>query len=97
MTTPEPQGMSAAPQNGMGTAALVLGILGIIGCIPLIGGILGIIFGRKGMALADQGLATNGGAAKAGYILGIIAVVLAAVGIILWIILVAVGVASSNM
>lgn len=74
--------MGAAPQNGMGVASLVLALLGIVGCLPLIGGILGIVFGRIGMRNAEQGLATNGGVAKAGYIIGIIAVVLSVIGII---------------
>lgn len=60
----------------MGTAALVLSILGIVGCIPFIGSILGIIFGRIGMKNAAEGRATNGGTAKAGFIIGIIALVL---------------------
>ena len=97
MTTPAPQGQPAQPQNGMGTAALVMGILGIIGCIPLIGGILGIIFGRIGMRNAEQGLATNGGVAKAGYILGIIATVLAVIGIVVWIIAIVFAATSGNM
>ena len=59
-------------QNGLGTAALVLGILGFF-CLPMIGPILAIVFGKMGMAKADQGLATNRGNAKAGFILGIIA------------------------
>ncbi len=78
------QGQPAAPQNGMGTAALVLGILGIIGCLPFLGGILAIIFGKMGMTRAEQGLATNGGAAKAGFVLGIISLVLYAIGLILY-------------
>jgi uncharacterized membrane protein len=64
----------------MGTAALVLGILGILGCFPLLFPILAIVFGKMGMGRAEQGLATNGGAAKAGFWLGI-------VGLILWILL----------
>ena len=74
VTPPSPQ--PAAPQNGMGTAALVLGIVQFF-CFPLIGGVLAIVFGKMGMAKAEQGLATNGGAAKAGFILGI-------VGLALW-------------
>ena len=68
------QPMAAQPQNGMGIAALVLGILGLIGCLSIVGGILAIVFGRMGMAKSDQGLATNGGMAKAGFVLGVIAV-----------------------
>lgn len=74
--------MGATPKNGMGVAALVLSILGIVGCLPLIGGILGIVFGRIGMRNAEQGLATNGGVAKAGFIIGIIAVALSVVGLL---------------
>lgn len=70
-----PQGGGYGPtpaQNGLGTAALVLGILGFF-CLPMIGPILAIVLGKMGMTKADQGLATNRGNAKAGFILGIIA------------------------
>ena len=77
--TPAP---GAAPQNGMGTAALVMGILQFF-CLGIIGSILAIIFGRMGMKRAEQGLATNGGMAKAGFVLGIIGVVLSVIGLIL--------------
>lgn len=72
--SPSP-GFAAAPRNGMGTAALVLGILGLVlGCI-LSG--LAIIFGSIGIGRANRGEATNKGAATAGLILGI-------VGFVLW-------------
>lgn len=64
-----------APQNGKGTAALVLGILGLFLC-PVIFSVLAIILGVQGKNLADQGLATNRGAAQAGFVLGIIGVVI---------------------
>ena len=82
------------PQNGMGTAALVLGILQFF-CLGTIGAILAIIFGKIGMNRADQGLATNRGAAKAGFVLGWIGVILSIIGIIVAIIVVASG-GSSN-
>ena len=75
------QGM--APQNGMGTAALVMGILQFF-CLGTIGSILAVIFGKIGMNKADQGLATNRGSAKAGFVLGIIGLALTGVGLILW-------------
>lgn len=93
---PAPMPAGAAPQNGMGTAALVLGILQFF-CLGTLGAILAIIFGRIGMKRAEQGLATNGGAAKAGFILGIIGVVLTVIGIIIWIIVFAVGASSGNV
>lgn len=94
------QGQPAAPQNGLGTAALIMGILSLF-CIPVIGGVLAIVFGKMGMAKADQGLATNRGAAKAGFILGIIGLVLAVIGFIIYMIVIAAavgsGVSSGNM
>lgn len=74
-----------APQNGMGTAALTLGILGFF-CLPVIFSILAIIFGRIGMTRADQGLATNRGAAQAGFVLGIIGLILGVIVGIFWIV-----------
>ena len=61
-------------QNGKGTASLIIGIIAILLCgggfiLPL----LAITFGWTGMKRAKQGLATNGGTAKAGFILGLIA------------------------
>lgn len=73
----------SAPQNGMGTAALVLGIVGIA-CLPIIS-VLAIIFGNIGMKRAATGQANNGGMAKAGFILGIIGLALLAVYAIFWI------------
>jgi hypothetical protein len=67
-------------QNGRGTAALVLGIIAVVLCGGgLILPILAISFGWIGMKRAQTGLATNGGVAKAGFILGIIAAVISAV------------------
>ncbi len=67
-----------APTNGMATASLVLGILGVVFFwtvwLGLILGALGIIFGALGRGKAKQG-APNQGLATAGLTLGIIAVV----------------------
>lgn len=68
-----------APRNGMGTAALVLGIIGVVLCwnpVGIILGILAVIFGGVGLGRAKRGEATNRGAAMAGLVLGIVAVVL---------------------
>lgn len=94
MTTPEPQGQSAAPQNGMGTAALVMGILQFF-CLGTVGSVLAIIFGKIGMNKADQGLANNRGVAKAGFVLGIVGLALTVIGIIIAIIVAAAGTAQS--
>jgi hypothetical protein len=58
------------PRNGMGTAALVLGILSFL-CGWILG-LLAIIFGAIGIARANRGEATNKGMAVAGLILGIV-------------------------
>ncbi|MCC5033017.1 DUF4352 domain-containing protein [Streptomyces sp. WAC 00631] len=74
------------PRNGLGTAALILGIIGVVmGVIPFmfwLGGILGIIaliLGLSGRGKAKRGEATNKGTATAGAVLGPVAVVLSVV------------------
>jgi uncharacterized membrane protein len=93
MAEPTPGAAPAAPQNGMGTAALVMGILQFF-CLGTVGSVLAIVFGKIGMNKADQGLATNRGSAKAGFVLGIVGLALTAVGIVIAIIAVAVGAAN---
>lgn len=69
-----------ARRNGKGTASLVLGIISVLLCGGgLLLPILAVVFGRQGMRAADVGLADNRGVAKAGFILGIIALSLSAV------------------
>jgi uncharacterized Tic20 family protein len=69
------------PQNGMGIAAMVLGILScclfcFYGVISLVLGVLAVVFGIKGRRRADRGEATNHGQAQAGFITGIIGIIL---------------------
>ena len=71
---------TATSKNNLGTWALVLGILSIV-CFGLLAGIPAIILGNKGKAAVAQGLATNRGAAQAGFILGIIGTVFSIIGI----------------
>jgi hypothetical protein len=59
-----------------------------------VGSILAIVFGKIGMNKADQGLATNRGAAKAGFVPGIVGISLTVVGIIIAIIAVGIGAAN---
>lgn len=70
------------PQNGMGIASLVLGIVGLLGCCTLVPSILALVFGIIGRKKVAQGVATNGGMATAGMILGIVGIV---AGIVYWI------------
>ena len=88
MNTPVPQpNPNAGPQNGMGTAALVLGIVGLVTvwCTYGIPAILAIVFGAIGLSKANKGLATNRTAALWGLILGAVtvggAILLAALGV----------------
>ncbi|MEU6145348.1 DUF4190 domain-containing protein [Streptomyces sp. NPDC047081] len=74
-------GMQPPPQNGMGTSAMVLGIVScclfcFYGVFGLVLGILAVIFGIKGKRRADRGEATNRGQAQAGFITGIIGIIL---------------------
>ncbi|UYQ62542.1 DUF4190 domain-containing protein [Streptomyces peucetius] len=69
-------------RNGLGTAALVLGIIGVLfGVIPFlfwIGtvlGLLALVLGLVGRGRAKRGEATNKGAATAGTVLGLVALI----------------------
>jgi hypothetical protein len=64
----------AQARNGLGTAALVLGILALALCWTVLGGIalgvVAVILGLQGRARSRRAEATNGGSALAGTILG---------------------------
>lgn len=97
--TPAPGvAVPTSPSNGTGTAALIFGILGIIQCIPFIGGILGIVLGRIGINKAKRGEATNGGMAKAGFWLGIVGIIISVIStaVIIFIAVFAVNVINTN-
>src|SRR5918994_6367096 len=79
-----------APRNGLGIAALVLGIIGVVvGIIPfffwlaVILGVIGLIFGFIGRGRANRGEATNGTMALWGIITSAVAVVLSIVGLVI--------------
>lgn len=74
----------AMARNGLGTAGFVLGLLAtIFGLVPILGvgsflvGALGLIFGILGYVRSRKHLATNGGLALSGAILGAIGIVFA--------------------
>lgn len=73
-------------RSGMAVAALVLGIIGVIPCFwgCFVFSILGVVFGQLGKKdiRESQGAKTGEGAAKWGFILGIIGL---ACGVIYWI------------
>ncbi|MFH9737528.1 DUF4190 domain-containing protein [Streptomyces roseolus] len=80
---PAAYGPMPGQYNGMGTAAMVLGIIGtcifwFYGVPSIVLGVLALIFGILGRKRAHRGEATNGGAAMAGIVLGIVSMVLGA-------------------
>ncbi|OKH97699.1 hypothetical protein A6A06_31440 [Streptomyces sp. CB02923] len=79
-----------AARNGLGIAALVLGIIGALsGLIPLLFwlagtlGLLALIFGLVGRGRAKRGQATNKGMATTGAVVGAIALILSVVGVVI--------------
>ena len=94
-------GMPPTPQNGMGTAAMVLGILScclfcLYGVVGLILGVLAVVFGVKGKRRADRGEATNRGQAQAGLITGIVGIILGLATIALLIVGIVVAIHDKN-
>jgi hypothetical protein len=73
-----------SPRNGLGIAALVLGILALLTGLFFIGGVLGIaaiVLGVLGRRRAKRGEATNGGMAIAGIVLGVLGLLLTALAV----------------
>ncbi|MBP0461163.1 DUF4190 domain-containing protein [Streptomyces montanisoli] len=80
----------AQARNGLGIAALILGLVGAIsGIIPLLfwlAGVLGLIalvLGLAGRGRAKRGGATNKGVATAGAVLGLVAMIVAVIGAVI--------------
>lgn len=69
------------PQNGMGTAALVLGLVGLVCSVlffplGLVLAVTGLVLGIVGLKRVKRGLATNRGAAMAGIVLSVVSLVI---------------------
>jgi len=78
-------GANPEEKNLFGILGLISGIVGILLCCcggGILFGALGIVFGKMNMSAAAEGRATNGGLGKVGFILGIVAVGLSAIGLI---------------
>jgi hypothetical protein len=93
----------AAPKNGMGTAALVLGILAIVlAFIPILGfaswplSILGVIFGLVGVRRVGKRRATNKGVAVSGFVLSLIGLVLVIISTVMYVSAIGAGVKSMD-
>lgn len=69
-----------APKNGLGIAALVVGILSLPAVLTVFGGfvlgLVAIVLGFIGYRRAKKGEATNGGIAIAGIVIGLLGIVL---------------------
>ena len=74
MSNSDPRWDFPRPNNGMGTASLVLGIIALVLSVTvfvgIICGLLAVIFGLIGRGRAMRHEATNGGSALAGTITG---------------------------
>ncbi|MEU3351399.1 hypothetical protein [Streptomyces sp. NPDC037389] len=77
------------PNNGLGVASLVLGVIGVLMCWTIVFGVvigvMAIVFGAIGRTKANTGEATNGGQALTGLILGGVALLLTAVMLVVFI------------
>ncbi|WP_329457487.1 DUF4352 domain-containing protein [Streptomyces sp. NBC_01497] len=89
---PQAQGPHRAQQarNGLGTTALILGIVGALsGIVPILFwlagllGLIGLILGLAGRGRAKRGDATNKRVATIGALLGLIAMIVAVIGAVI--------------
>ncbi|TCK24414.1 DUF4190 domain-containing protein [Pseudonocardia endophytica] len=75
-----------APRNGLGLSALILGIIAILTCWLVIGGLFGliaIVLGVLGAGRARRGRATNRGVAITGIVTGALGLVVAIVIVVI--------------
>jgi hypothetical protein len=93
---PAPPG-AAAPTDGQAIAALVLGILGLVGVCPIVGSIIAIVMGRSSEKRIEASGGTLGGEglAKAGWILGIVGIALGVLFVLFFLVVLAIGAAIS--
>lgn len=71
---------SSSPRNGLGVAALVLGIIALVTSFFLLGGLIGlvaVILGIVGLVRVRRGQANNSGMAIAGIVTGALAILIA--------------------
>ncbi|MDT5090110.1 MAG: hypothetical protein QOG47_2817 [Mycobacterium sp.] len=76
------------PKNGLGIAALVLAVVGLLSVAtvfaPIILGVIAVVIGAVGRGRAKRGIANNGGIAIAGIVLGGLAIVVGLAFIAIW-------------
>lgn len=83
--TPPPAG----PRNGLGVAALVVAIVGLVSSFTVAGGvvlgIVAVIIGFAARGRVKRGEADNGGIALAGVILGFVAIIVGLIFIVVYV------------
>ncbi|MGV9803348.1 DUF4190 domain-containing protein [Mycobacterium sp. NPDC003449] len=86
---PQPAGFATGPKNGLGIAALVTAIVGLVLVWSVVGGfvlgIVAIVLGLIAHGRCKRGEATNSGVAISGIVLGAIAIVVSLVFIAIWV------------
>jgi len=82
--------MPGTEKNGLGTWALILGILSFF-CGGFITGIAAVILGKKSKQAQANGQASNGNLGQIGMVLGWIATIISVLVIIGWIVLIIIG------
>jgi hypothetical protein len=83
-----PAGIGPQVRNGLGVAALVVGLISVPFAFLVVGGVFGIfaiILGFAGRSRAKKGEANNPGVALAGIIAGLVAVIVAVAAVIVFI------------
>lgn len=77
-----------SPRNGLGVAALVIGILALVSALSVFGGIIlgivAVILGFVGRGRVKRGEANNGGVALAGVVLGFLGIIAGLGSIVFW-------------
>ena len=83
-------GPGFSPRNGLGLAALLCGIVGLVTSFTVVGGvvlgIIAVVCGFLGRGRVSRGEADNGGVALTGVILGIAAIVAGLIFTAVWIV-----------
>jgi hypothetical protein len=82
------QPQPVAPKNGLGIAALVLAVAGLLSVAtvvaPILLGAVAVVVGIVGRGRVKRGIADNGGVAIAGIVLGGLAIVVGLAFIAIW-------------
>jgi hypothetical protein len=77
------------PRNGLGVAALIVGVCALIGSFSIAGGIVlgivAVILGFVGRGRVRRGEATNGGVATAGIVLGVLGIIAGLIFVAIWV------------